>query len=89
MSLEAELRAIVKKKMTQELDILPDTKLAEIGLDSLDVVEIVFEIEDKYKVQLPQNNEEMATATFQDLCTLVEQHILAKDQVADGAQQPA
>lgn len=89
MSVEAELRAIVKKKMEQEMEVALDTKLAELGLDSLDVVEIVFEIEDKYKIQVPQNNEEMATATFKDLCTLVERHIAARDQVAAGAQQPA
>ncbi len=87
MSVEADIRAIVKKKMTTEVEFGPDSKLAEIGLDSLDFVEIVFEIEDKYKIQLPQNQEEMATATFKDLCVLVEQHVASRQQIPEGAQQ--
>ena len=78
MDLESELRAIVQKKVTNGASILSATKLAEIGLDSIDVVEIVFEIEDKFQIQLPQNNEEMASATFQDLCRLVEERIADK-----------
>ncbi len=89
MSVEADIKAIMKKKMTSEVELAADTKLAEIGLDSLDFVEIVFEIEDKYKIQLPQNNEEMATATFKDLCVLVEQHIASRPQMPEAAQQPA
>mgnify|MGYP003350050171 FL=1 len=89
MSVEAELLVIVKKYMTQEMDIAPETKLTEMGLDSLDVVEIVFEIEDKYKIQLPQSSEEMATATFRDLCAIVEQRMSGKGEVAGGAQQSA
>jgi acyl carrier protein len=91
MSVEADIKAIIKKKMTnKEVELTSDSKLAEIGLDSLDFVEIVFEIEDKYKIQLPQNQEEMANATLKDLCGLVEQHIASGAQMpSEPAQQPA
>lgn len=87
MSVEAEIKAIIKKKMANERELVADTKLAEIGIDSLDFVEIVFEIEDKYKIQLPQNQDEMATATLKDLCLLVEQHIAARPPISEAAQQ--
>jgi acyl carrier protein len=75
MSVEAELRAIISKKAPEGTEFGLDSKLVEIGLDSLDVVEIVFEIEDKYRIQLPQNDEETGSATFADLCELVEKHV--------------
>ncbi len=76
MSLEDELRAIVQKKMVnKETEIRPDMTFADIGLDSLDVVEIVFDIEDKYKITLSKNNEEMGAATFKDLVGIVQRQI--------------
>jgi len=78
MSVEAELRAIIMKKAPEGTEFDLDSKLVDIGLDSLDVIEIVFEIEDKYGIQLPQNDEEAASATFKDLCNLVEKQLAEK-----------
>jgi acyl carrier protein len=78
MSLEHELREIVKKKLVnKETEIRPEMTFADIGLDSLDIVEIVFDIEDKYKIVLAKNTEEMGTATFKDLVGIVERQIKA------------
>ena len=88
MSVEADLRAMIIKKAPEGTEFGLDSKLVEVGLDSLDVVEIVFEIEDKYSIQLPQNDEETGSATFRDLCELVEKHIAAK-AADDGSVQPA
>ena len=74
MDIEAELRAIIRKKAT-DAPLAPDTKLSELGLDSLDLVEIVFEIEDKFRIQLPQNNADMGTAQFDDLVQLVRKEV--------------
>jgi len=89
MSIEEDLRAIVKKKTPEGKEFQLESKLADIGLDSLDVVEIVFEIEDKYKIQLPQNEEEASSATFRDLCDLVERQIAAKAAGGEPTAQPA
>ncbi len=78
MDVEADLRAMVGKKAPEGTVFGLDSKLADIGLDSLDVVEIVFEIEDKFSIQLPQSDEETGSATFKDLCDLVENNIAAK-----------
>jgi acyl carrier protein len=82
MSVQAELEGIIKKHAAGKADELEaDTMLAEIGLDSIDMAEIVFEIEDKFHVQLPQSNDEMASATFSDLVELVERLIAEKQGV--------
>jgi acyl carrier protein len=72
MDLETELSDIVHRKTADDIKIAPGTKLAELGLDSLDLVEIVFEIEDRYKIQLSEKQEDLSTATVKDLCALVE-----------------
>ncbi|HYM18641.1 MAG TPA: acyl carrier protein [Micropepsaceae bacterium] len=83
MSVQTELEGIIKKHAAGKADGLnADTMLAEIGLDSIDMAEIVFEIEDKFRIQLPQNNEQMASATFADLIGLVEGLIAGKPSVA-------
>jgi len=74
MDIEEELRAIIRKKATNAA-LVSDTKLSDLGLDSLDLVEIVFEIEDKFRIQLPQNNADMATAQFSDLVQLVRKEL--------------
>ena len=82
MSVQAELEGIIKKHAAGKADELSaDTMLAEMGLDSIDLAEIVFEIEDKFHIQLPQNNEEMVSATFSDLVGLVEGLIAGKQSV--------
>jgi acyl carrier protein len=75
MSVEDDLRSIIQKKTPEDTEFGLESKLVDIGLDSLDVIEIVFEIEDKFRIQLPQNDEETGTATFGDLCEMVEEHI--------------
>jgi acyl carrier protein len=86
MNLEAELKAIIQKQTGGKAGEFSDhTLLAGIGLDSLDLIEIVFEIEDRFQVELPKNFEEVASFTFGDLLRLVEQ--LQTDKGA--AQHPA
>lgn len=85
MSIKSDLRAIIMKKALEGTEFGLDSQLMEIGLDSLDVVEIVFEIEDKYRIQLPKNDEETGSATFGDLCQLVEEHVAKKTSGDGGA----
>jgi acyl carrier protein len=47
-------------------------------------VEIVFDIEDKYKIVLSKNNEEMGTATFKDLVGIVDRQIQAANSAPAG-----
>ncbi len=86
MDVAAELRAILKREATAGLiDIPPDKKLAELGFDSIAVIETVFAIEDKFAIQLQLNNEQIAAMTFQDLCELVDRQLGAKtNEIADA-----
>ena len=76
MNVDEELRAIIGKKAKREYGTA--TTLAEAGLDSLDVIEIAFDIEDRFKVQLPQIGAELISFTYGDLCRLVEKQLQAK-----------
>jgi acyl carrier protein len=83
MDVERELQAIVRKKIKHEL--VADAKLVDAGLDSLDVIELAFDIEDEFKVQLPQIGAELISFTYGDLCRLVEKQLAAKAQNALAA----
>ena len=78
MNIEHELRAIIGKKLTPDAQIENSTKLADAGLDSLDVVEIAFDVEDKFRIQLPPLASQIGEVTFQDLQRLVEEQLAAK-----------
>jgi acyl carrier protein len=76
MDIEQELQAIVRKKVKE--DFGASTKLADAGLDSLDVIELAFDIEDEFGIQLPQVGNEAMSLTFGELARLVEQQLAAK-----------
>ena len=78
MDLEQELRAILKTKLPPGDEIDLNSKLADAGLDSLDVVEIAFDIEDKFRIQLPPMAGQITDVTFLDLYRLVEERVSAK-----------
>jgi acyl carrier protein len=78
MDLEQELRAVLRTKLPPGAEIDMDTKLADAGLDSLDVVEIAFDVEDKFRIQLPPMAGQITDVTFSDLYRLVEEKIAAK-----------
>ena len=76
MDVEQELQAIVRKKV--KADLAADTKLMDAGLDSLDVMELAFDIEDRFKIQLPQVGAELVSFTYGDLCRLVEKQLASQ-----------
>ena len=79
--IDKTLRSIVQKRAKREIDF--ETTLADAGLDSLDIIEIGFDIEDQFKVNLPQSQQEIANFTYGDLCRLVEEHIAAVEAIAE------
>jgi acyl carrier protein len=78
MTLEDELRAIVRTKLAKGGDVDLNAKLADAGLDSLDLVEIGFDVEDKFRIQLPPLAGQAADVTFMDLYRLVEEKLAVK-----------
>jgi acyl carrier protein len=53
--------------------------LDKLGLDSLQVVELVFDIEEKFDIQIPLNaNMDLESKTVADLIQAVDQLVAAK-----------
>lgn len=57
---------LIKNYLNQHLDNPPgevtvDSRLDEIGVDSLGLIELIFEMEEKYKINVPQDLEKPET----------------------------
>ena len=82
MSVEQDVIAIIQKKVRVERsDIGPDDKLQELGLESLDALELVFDIEEKFNIEIPVNANEANIGGFQtvgDVVREVEKRVAQK-----------
>jgi acyl carrier protein len=65
--------------------IQPEAKLAELGLDSLDLIEVLFEVEEKFDIRMPQDGAGMRTGTLQELLDTISQ-LVEQKQSAPQAQ---
>jgi acyl carrier protein len=78
MSLEQDLIDLIAKEALTDVEKLKkDSTLEEIGLDSVDLVSVVFAIEDKYGVSIGENDLEKS-ATLAQMLTLIESKIAEK-----------
>ncbi len=69
---------IIKQMIANKLEIDPSTlnpasTLTEIGLDSLDTFDIIFEAEDKFNIKVP--NDQVDLSTLQDVVNMLDQLI--------------
>lgn len=54
--IDADILAILSDKGRVARDLLnPEAKLAELGIASLDVIEVVFALEDRFDIEIPFN----------------------------------
>ena len=74
-SFEMVSNAIAKKLEIDVATINPESTLEELGLDSLDTFDIIFEAEDKLGIKVP--NDQVDVKTIQDMTNLLDQ-LLAK-----------
>lgn len=82
MSTLQELQALIHEKYDIDASTIdPHESLREKGLDSLTLVEFVFEVEDRYKISLPEQNESIES--LQGLANAVDK------AVADKASAPS
>ncbi|MEP6484326.1 MAG: phosphopantetheine-binding protein [Rudaea sp.] len=61
--------------------IKPESTLKELEIQSLDAVQIIFEIEDHYKITLPDRDPNFDTESVQGLVDAVDK-LLAEKQVS-------
>ncbi|MDD4927839.1 MAG: phosphopantetheine-binding protein [Gallionella sp.] len=57
-------------------NLTPDATLESLGLDSLSVIEFMFNIEDEFKIKLP--DERVEIKTLQDVINLVDSIVAEK-----------
>jgi acyl carrier protein len=70
--IERELSAIVRQEKNVSDDLLrPETPLADAGIDSLDSLTILFAIEERFKISVPDDRAR-AMKTFGDMIDIVE-----------------
>ncbi|KAL5728529.1 hypothetical protein ACHQM5_001602 [Ranunculus cassubicifolius] len=62
---------IAKQLSVEESTVTPDTKFADLGADSLDTVEIMMALEEKFGVSIGEGAAE-SIATVQDAANLIE-----------------
>lgn len=78
-----KVQAVITKKFSVPAEnIRLDSTLESLGLDSLDLIDALFEIEDEFNVRLPQDASGVRTATIQDVVESIE-----KLQAAGAGEQ--
>jgi acyl carrier protein len=68
-------------------NVRPEALLTTLGLDSLDLIEVLFEVEEEFNIRVPQDGgSALKTATVQDIVDSIE-NVLAAEAVpqADSA----
>lgn len=69
MILEKVSQIVAEKIDCDPSEITAETKFEELGIDSLDVTEIVMELEDEFNIELEMDT---SLKTIGDLVTLIE-----------------
>lgn len=78
MSTYADVQAMLTAKFDVKPDLIkPDAKLIELGLDSLSVAELIFDIGEMYGIEIPDDGATFQT-TLADAIALVDQLRAAK-----------
>lgn len=84
-TVEAELFAIFRKYLKIDgQDFSSETTMEEAQVDSLDLVEVIFEIEDRFGVEINfnANDKPAEQTTFGDVVALIRSALAAKAQKA-------
>jgi acyl carrier protein len=73
MNVLDDVKLIISKQIGVPFDQLSaDSRLEVIGVESLDVIEIVFALEEKYKIAIPFNANESAALAFETIGQVAE-----------------
>lgn len=73
---------IAKEANIDRARITPQSTLKDLEIQSLDVIQIIFEIEDHFKITMPDQNASLDAGSLSNLVEAVEQLIAAKDAPA-------
>jgi acyl carrier protein len=75
------LDVVAQKALIDRSRLTPEAKLADLNVSSLDMVEVVFALEDKFGIELPFNANTSAGEfqTVGDVIAAVEKQLAAKN----------
>jgi acyl carrier protein len=80
-ALAGEVIAIIAKRVPGQKDNLNLTdKLAELGIESIDAIDMIFDLEEKFEIEVPYNANSAQTdfATVGDIVRAIEQIVARK-----------
>ena len=67
-----DVMSVIKKKIrVDRSEITPDDKLAELGLESLDALELVFDLEEKFDIEIPVNANDAQIGGFEKVSDVI------------------
>jgi acyl carrier protein len=75
-TLEIVKEMIAKKLEIDSATIKPESTLTDVGLDSLDTFDIIFDAEDKFGIKVP--NDQVNVSTIQDVVNLFDKLLAEK-----------
>ena len=86
-SIQETIFGIISKEAGIDIGkITLDSTLKDLEIQSLDAVQIIFEIEDHYKITLPDRDPNFDTESVKGLVDAVEKLVAAKESAAPPAQ---
>ncbi|MGA9341250.1 MAG: phosphopantetheine-binding protein [Rhodanobacteraceae bacterium] len=86
-SVQETVFGIIAKESGIDPDrITLDSTLKQLDIESLDAVQILFEIEDHFKIQMPDRDPDFDTESVRGLVETVERLLAAKEPVPMDAQ---
>ena len=65
-------------------ELQPARPLEELGVDSLNVIESIFLIENEFKVEMPNPTVQVPIRTVQDIADIVDQLLLGREAEKTG-----
>ncbi len=68
--------------------IHPDSRLSDLKIDSLDVVQIIFELEDRFDISLPDRDPAVDTESVAGLVAAVKRLIAERADAKPASDQP-
>ena len=81
------LDIVAKETAVDRARLVPDAQISDLGIPSLDLVQAIFAIEEKYKVDIPVNAERSG-AEFLTVHDLVSHVLATLDRTAAAGPQP-
>lgn len=83
---EEKIREIIAKEgLVDPKKLILAARLEELEIESIDLVNIIYNIEEEYDIYIPQDDEEFKLETFGDVVAGVSRLIAEKDGAPSAA----